>query len=390
MYDSLKIEGFRAFDSFDLPNLTRVNLLVGKNNAGKTSLLDAVEMVALGGKLASLWSSPMRRREIWPEPPDQSATGWDVDLSHLFHGHQIRDGVSFKLSAGDGNTARVVGCSIRPNKADPAKLNPLIDLVGVGLPFELVMTGPDNPEGKPPVPIGENGFLFGSTANLTRGEAPKSLLPPNDKSREGVGALASVSAVISAMRKDKPLRVWFLGTEGAPPGFLQAIWDLLVLSPEEDKVISALQIIEPAIQRLAFIGQGSQSTAFVKLMGEEQRMPLGSLGDGMKRLLAQAIYMTFSAKGVLLIDEIDTGLHYTTLESMWRFVIESARRLDVQVFATSHSGDCIRALAWLQTDAPDLAAEVSVHRIDRTEPAAVRYSAADIEIAARHHIEVRG
>jgi hypothetical protein len=153
-----------------------------------------------------------------------------------------------------------------------------------------------------------------------------------------------------------------------------------------------MKIIEPNIERLAFTSREirSSSIAFVKLTGEEQRVPLGSLGDGTRRLLALAIYIARATGGVLLVDEIDTGLHYTTMESMWRFVIEAARRLNVQVFATSHSGDCVRALAWLQTDMPELAVEVSVHRVERDAAAAVRYSASDIEISARHHIEVRG
>ncbi len=41
------------------------------------------------------------------------------------------------------------------------------------------------------------------------------------------------------------------------------------------------------------------------------------------------------------------------MESMWRFIVEASRRLDVQVFATSHSGDCLRALAWLQAEQPE-------------------------------------
>ena len=184
----------------------------------------------------------------------------------------------------------------------------------------------------------------------------------------------------------------FLGTEGAPADSLQQIWDSLVLTSEEEKVTAAMKIIEPSIERLAFTSREARvsSVAFVKLAGEDQRVPLGSLGDGTRRLLALAIFLARATGGVLLVDEIDTGLHYTTLESMWRFVVETARRLDVQVFATSHSGDCVRALAWLQSDDPDLASAVSVHRVEKGVDAAVPYSAAEIETAARHHIEVRG
>lgn len=173
-----------------------------------------------------------------------------------------------------------------------------------------MLTGPDNPEGNPTLPISLDGSLL---------EYRRSVISPPLSSTQPIA--------------------WFLGTEGGDLRVLQQIWDRLVLGPEEEKVISAMRIIEPTIERLAFASTGrmGESVAFIKLTGEDQRLPLGSLGDGIKRLLAQAIYMARAAGGVLLIDEIDTGLHYSAMESMWRFVIESARRLDVQVFATSHS-----------------------------------------------------
>lgn len=360
MYDSLKIHGFRAFDAFEIGELTRVNLLVGKNNAGKTSLLDAVEMVALGGRVASLLRSPGRRDEVSLESADERARR-ELDVRHLFFGHRIEEAVSFQLTAIQGSVARAVRCELRRGQQDTVQLDLLSEPGDLGSPLELTMTGPDNPDGTPALPLSANGSVL---------EFRRSVIAPSSPSAT----------------------VLFLGTEGANAYVLQQMWDRLVLTPEENKIISAMKIIEPAIERLAFTAPSrmSESIAFVKLVGEDQRIPLGSLGDGTKRLLAQAIYMARAAGGVMLIDEIDTGLHYSAMESMWRFIIESARRLDVQVFATSHSGDCIRALAWLQTDAPDLATDISVHRIDRTTAAAVRYSAADIEIAARHHIEVRG
>ena len=153
-----------------------------------------------------------------------------------------------------------------------------------------------------------------------------------------------------------------------------------------------MQIIEPNIERIAFTSRDSRwpAAAWVKLRDDDHRIPLGSLGDGIRRLLALAIYVARASGGVLLVDEIDTGLHFSTLEQMWKFIVESAIRLDVQVFATSHSGDCLRALAWLESDMPELAQEVSVHRVERGYSNSERYSANDIEVAIRHDIEVRG
>ena len=57
-----------------------------------------------------------------------------------------------------------------------------------------------------------------------------------------------------------------------------------------------------------------------------------------------AIALISAKGGVLLIDEIDTGLHYTVMADMWKLIAQTAAELDVQVFATTHSSDCVTAL----------------------------------------------
>ena len=128
---------------------------------------------------------------------------------------------------------------------------------------------------------------------------------------------------------------------------------------------------------------------FVKYQHSDQRFPLGSMGEGIKRLLVLAMNLIQSAGGYLLVDEIDTGLHYSVMVKMWKLVIETARRLDIQVFATSHSLDCIQALAELYENEPDVRDDISLHRIQRGAEAGIRYSADEILAAARERIEVR-
>ncbi len=63
----------------------------------------------------------------------------------------------------------------------------------------------------------------------------------------------------------------------------------------------------------------------------------------MGRLLGVALALVNASDGVLLIDEIESGLHYTVQADMWRLIFRVAHRLNVQVFATTHSWDCIEA-----------------------------------------------
>lgn len=77
------------------------------------------------------------------------------------------------------------------------------------------------------------------------------------------------------------------------------------------------------------------------------------------------------------------------MTKMWRMVVETAERLKVQVFATTHSLDCVRGLARLHEEHPDLAEMVRVHRVEQGEPSSMVYTPEEIEIAAEQNVDVR-
>ena len=146
MYDLVKIRDFRAFSTFELPALSRVNLLVGRNNAGKTSLLEAIEMVAWGGRITSLLRSPRRRGEVSSESSDERPR-LDLDVRHLFLGHTIREGASFELTARSGPVESVVRCDVLSAQRDPSDLELSPDQMDLETPLALRLTGPENQEG---------------------------------------------------------------------------------------------------------------------------------------------------------------------------------------------------------------------------------------------------
>jgi len=106
-------------------------------------------------------------------------------------------------------------------------------------------------------------------------------------------------------------------------------------------------------------------------------------------MLAIALALIQARGGLLLIDEIDTGLHYSVMGDMWRLVVEAAQRSDVQVFATTHSLDCLRGLAWLCDNNPKLAENVSVQKIEPKLNESVAFSAGELIVAVDQEIEVR-
>ncbi|HQU47034.1 MAG TPA: AAA family ATPase, partial [Pirellulales bacterium] len=127
----------------------------------------------------------------------------------------------------------------------------------------------------------------------------------------------------------------------------------------------------------------------VGIKGQDSRLPLGSLGDGMRRLMAIATSLAFTKNGCLFVDEIDTGLHYSVMPDMWKLVIAKAGAANVQVFATTHSWDCIEGLSLLCQREPNWLSEVAIHKIDRALPSSVAFSRQSLVRMLKHDIDPR-
>jgi putative AbiEii toxin of type IV toxin-antitoxin system/AAA ATPase-like protein len=345
MLKSLTIKGFRCFRELRVEPLTRVNLFVGKNNSGKTSLLEAAELLAIGGIEGLVRSAVRRDERVLPrlEPGEEVFKEYTIDPSHLFFGHRLKVGDSFKIENDKGDW---IQCTVALASYQDAERPALVLTRGVGVLVNLV-------KGLPPLTISPSGGV---------------LPPPRWMSEENP-------------------RVNFLAAEAIDVANLGELWDLLVLTPQEQEVTEALRVLDSQIERLAFLSESQR--IFLKLKGGDQRLPLGSLGGGVRHLLALVLHLFSARGGFLLVDEIDTGLHYSVMVDMWRLVVETAKRLDVQVLATTHSLDCVRALARLRNKYPETAEEVRVHRVDKEASKTVVYDMDEIVVAAESHIEVR-
>ncbi len=174
-------------------------------------------------------------------------------------------------------------------------------------------------------------------------------------------------------------------------GALGTLWDKIALSDRETDVVEALRIIDPAISAVSMVGGEGPSrrrTAIVRAAGLPRPVPLRSFGDGLNRLFGIALSLVNAKDGLLLIDECENGMHYTVQVDVWRAIFRLARRLDIQVFATSHSWDSVKAFQLAAAEAPDDGVLVRLSR--RGEdiiPTLFRED--ELAIVTRDHIEVR-
>lgn len=375
MIRELTIENFRGFRELHLTGLARVNLLVGANNSGKTSVLEAISFLASGGAPMDLWQF-LSVRDEWAvdDASGRYAPAGAVDVRNLFHGRRIGDEISLKIGAvtsgGDVTEFRVSTPRVPDGRLAEWRQAVTQRLVKLPARAELRALELDRSDRIPRyLRIASPGAeAIDLALQLDGGLAEAQVRPAPISSRPGM----------------------FLMTGGINDDALAELYEKIVLTPEEADVIAALREVESTIVRLATRQMGRSRRGFVVgLEGATQPIPLGSLGDGIHRMLAVTLCLVSARGGYLLVDEIDTGLHHTVMQKMWRLVFETAKRLDVTVFATTHSYDCVHALAAIAR--PDIreGGEVSLIRIERDNPKGTHFTEQEISHLAEWQIEAR-
>ena len=119
MIHSLAIKGYRGFGHFEMGGLASINLLVGKNNGGKTSVLEALYLLASGGDPLALWRVLSRRGErLDNETTPRGVPEIELDITHLFNGHEARPGANFSLSTRNGVPHRSLVYEIKEGVGD--------------------------------------------------------------------------------------------------------------------------------------------------------------------------------------------------------------------------------------------------------------------------------
>ena len=362
MLRSLKIENFRCFQNFELQQLGRLNLLVGENNSGKTSMLEAIHLLTSQSNLESLSEIMIRRGEYLfndersTEPVVRRIR--ELDISHLFYGHEIDVHSEFSILSKNSNSEEGITVSIE-------KIGQL------GL-FEDIRE-----------------FILIIEWLGQKGESLKLPLSPGDNSLP----LDYIRRIRRSMNTSG-VKIQFVTSSSLTPEEMINLFNKVVLTAEEDLVMEALQVIEPKIKRIApgdikFREPSSRIGFRVLLSDSEKPIPIGSMGDGIWRILGLTLALVNAKNGVLLIDEIDTGLHFSTMTDMWKLIWETAKRLNVQVFATTHSDDCWKSLADIANLDNPSEDGIMIHRIEKGKSHSVAFTERQIAIAAERGIEVR-
>lgn len=362
MLDSLKVKNFRLLADFEIPKLGAVNLIVGKNNSGKSSVLEALRVYASRGNPRTLQEIASGHGEMSPLIEDDSSDDRYVPFQDFFTGRQ------FPV---DGNQNGIyIGNS---SESDFVKINHTFYIDE----FEniLLPDGEESSRKRRRVVSKEEVEADALTAEQAL------LVTLTDVSHPGWIPLEEALSPLSARRSSltffwermaKDLPVSYVPTQFLSVDYLAHLWDSILFSPYADEVKSALKILDENFEDLGFVKTNtdefrsprfyrnakmntvnSDRTAVVKLKYSAKKIPLSSMGDGMLRVLQLALTIFPGKGGFLLIDEFENGLHWSVQEKIWKLIFDLATDLDIQVFATTHSEDAVKAFSKVANERPE-------------------------------------
>lgn len=384
MFKTLEIENFRAFRRLTMTGLERVNLLVGKNNCGKSTVLEALEFLGAPFTEDGLRNALARRLPVLfsSNTHPGGANAPKFDARELFHNRRLsRDSGPSFMATGDGIDLRLrVECACYPDDISHKTLAATTDIDSVEKQLEFRWTLNQSLQRYDRVVLGRTPYI--EHAELHPEPPPRSKDFPNASVFIPARGLAHFDAehlvqqihlesvlrqkMVTALRLIDP-RVVDVRVENTPDLFPRT-W------PTTTSNRGLRLELEPSSPGMSTFGASIESQ-----------------GDGIWRLLCIAAAMVNARGGLLLVDEIDTGLHYSVQRDLWNFVIDLAEELNVQVFATTHSYDCWTALADTVDSRIESGKEpsVSMSRLQAGFDRNVLYTSESLRAAAEIGSEVR-
>ncbi len=344
MIENIEIENFRGIRRGRIDGLSRVNLFFGKNNCGKSSLLEALFLVC--GQSNPLLPATINATRAYTRLAES-------DLLYFFYRMDAAKGIDIITS---GSQERHLSISAFSENAgiDPRNISTeMAHRYGLRMKFR----------------VGDGEYSSEVLYDVSKSNQVEQKTQSDSRYAE------KLKCVYLSPRYDSNA-----SAEG-----LQNIY----LNKDEVFLADALKILEPKAKDPVFM-----DSVMLVDVGLSQRIPINLMGDGIRKIVSFLTSIYACRGGVVLIDELSNGFHYSVMKSMWEIVIRAAVRNDVQIFATTHDEDSIKgfqkaAEAIRAENEEEMASAFKLQRIADDELRAYRFSIDQLGNAIEHEAEVR-
>lgn len=358
MIQSISFQNFRGFKHLELPELAPITLLSGKNNAGKSTVLDGLFLLAdhsdpmSFGKICNFRSIPVI--------PD-----FDMLWKPLFY--QLNADETIRISARLEHDIELTYCredSYSPLPQDltglmPDVMNRFITSAKSGCTLGFRFTQQETS-------YSETGHFIASPDGIAVNM--NTTLPNNQKITMPFTQM--INSTIMAFQS--PIE----------------LFGKLELDGRKSEILDILEKMGQALSDIIAITVSGQTQLYGNMGGK--LLPMRLAGDGMNRLLFIMLSIMETPNSIILIDEIENGFHYSMYPALWEAIANAAQKSNCQVIATTHSYECV-AGAVEGIKKADMKDSFCLFRLaqEKNGRCAYRFSADVIRTALDAEMEVR-
>ena len=299
-YTSLCIENFRGIENFEITDLKTVNVLVGKNNCGKTSILEALFLLGgMSNNSLSITINHLREIPIF-RIEDFDTLFKDSKKPIIMRGiiHNTDRFLEIKFSSQEEQFMNI-------------KQNTLSDGVSSFKDSKKLT------------------YTFSQNQDV---EYKSEILFDNNAIRiNPIG--------ISPIAYEEPIQM-YLRSSSVKSKDLAKFLGLITKENRLESVLSILRYFEPNITDLREI-----NNQIYYCLNNQQYLNFNLMGDGIINItMILATILSLPSGSIYLVDEIENGLHHRILDIVWKAILQACKERSIQLITTTHSEDVIKSL----------------------------------------------
>lgn len=346
-FTSLKIENFRGIQSLEIPDLKKINVFVGKNNCGKTSILEAINLTL------DVISTPNKPIGIQQSRSNKVKVNEET-LKNLFYRCKTENKIKISLNKLNGNRLLTI-CAMR--KKD----------------IEINNEDLASPE----------FFETNDLSSFTFDVLSSHLVINEKENYSSAIEITSTGVKLKSENIPNPIAVRYFQNNSINQS-QKSDFDSAVLNREKQPIIDVLKQIDPSVITLESVGEIIHVDS-----GVDRLLPAYVYGDGFNKILSILLAGLSLKDGILIIDELENGLHYKALTTLWTCILTLVQNTNIQLFISTHSYEALSALSEVSKQSEeDL---IRIFRIVRreNEHLCAKYTASEIDFAIESNIEVR-
>lgn len=363
MFKDFHIKNFRCFKETKIEGFERVNLIGGKNNAGKTALLEAL-FLFISPEPQSILFLKKIRQELLSSIQKIPEKTWD----NFFFNHQKDSVIEIKLTDQINCNDELLNIvkTVKLTNKDAIRFNSIINLEYldnnlIDLSKYIVSNLSISSD------INHDYFKYEKGYTLVAN--PSAQIQILRLSGYGI----SFNNHIYATKYNDFLQNYF----NKSPIFCSSSFfnsshqelahnfDVAILNNKSNEILNILKKLDPSIEEIRTLSIGEPDIYLRRK--DETFLPISLFGDCFNRVLNIILKLINAKNSVCLIDEIENGIHYQNQREFWLNLFKLAVELDTQIFATTHSLEMIQAFADVGlTSYPEESAYFELARNEKT------------------------